>query len=105
MTDLEVLQATRALIADEEHFTTRSLARNDAGCCCNPSAPEASSWCLMGAWQRLREPSTRPYENYTNHQLALRMLCGRSDLFHVNDDLGHAAVLEMLDQAIERCTT
>jgi hypothetical protein len=92
LTNLEQLQATRALITAPERFTTKDMARDHRGRRCDPYAPEAYSWCVMGAWERA-----------TGCQAwLLRKLCDDEDITRVNDYHGHAAVLAMLDRASMR---
>jgi hypothetical protein len=97
--ELEQLQATRDLIADEKHFTKRAMARDGLGWPCDPSHPEASSWCVTGAWQRVTGAT---YHDSENSYDQLMELCDNRSIFAINDDPGHAAVLAMLDQAIAR---
>jgi hypothetical protein len=93
---LEALRATRALITDPKHFTTGIMARDHTGHTCDPYDAEASSWCVIGAWERITGASDNIKSDHV-----LRKLCG-DNLAHVNDSQGHEAVLEMLDKAIDR---
>lgn len=94
---LDLLRRARARIADPAHWTTHIEATDAVGLGCKPDDPCAVRWCALralvaegvhysvqeAAWERLRDSSVT------------------GSPASVNDDLGHAAVLAMYDQAIE----
>ncbi len=92
MTELEQLQATRALITAPEHFTQSAMARTRDGKPCWPLAPDAVCWCITGAWLRVGD--------YRRSSTVLTKLSDAHNPMVVNDEDGHAAVLAMLDRAI-----
>ena len=49
MTQLEILKAAKARIADKKHWCQRTLARTARGRGVHPCDPEAVSWCAVGA--------------------------------------------------------
>jgi hypothetical protein len=98
MTNLERLKATRALIADESNFTTIVMARDSKGVECASTAPEAARWCVVGAWLRI----TETYGQAAIISMQKLRELSNNNIFYVNDILGHKAVLNMLDDAIEK---
>jgi hypothetical protein len=98
-----LLVRARRRIADPARWVRFYLATDATGRRVQPTAPEAARWCAVGAlqaeagWravvhggQALRQATVRLYE-----------ACGRTPEY-VNDERGHAAVLEMYDEAIRR---
>jgi hypothetical protein len=88
------LPATRALIADKAHWTTGTLALADDGNPCDPDGNDACAWCLLGAFIRVTDLDIMKAEQV----LAKVLGCLPSV---VNDREGHAAVLALLDRAIQ----
>lgn len=106
MTPLEILIAAREKIADPEKWTREALARDSNGKRCEPTSPNAVSWCAQGsavavsggvALRTIKAALTQ----------ACRRQFPRGDWMapiwpgDVNDEKGHAAVMEMFDRAIE----
>jgi hypothetical protein len=97
LTELEQLQATRDLITDENNFTQHAMARDHEGAHCRPSSRQASCWCVTGAWLHVNE--------YRRSYVSLKKLCNGLNVYSINDEFGHAAVLAMLDRAIAKQDT
>jgi hypothetical protein len=89
------LPATRDLIADKAHWTTGTLALAADGVACAPQSPAACAWCLIGAFMRVTG-----LRGFTKAEGVLIGLL-RAVPVHVNDRDGHAAVLALLDRAIQ----
>lgn len=89
-------RAAKAKIADEAHWTTGVFARNLAGASVLPDNPNAVRYCAFGACEAVI-PSTWD---------TIELIRAAKELFSmpvtgVNDRLGHAAVMQMFDRAIE----
>lgn len=94
MTRKQQLQATRELIADPSRWTQEVPARTKNGAECGAFDEAAVSWCVEGAWRRV-----------TGSCDAFDLRCLLDDEpMEINDEQGHAAVLALLDSAIERET-
>jgi hypothetical protein len=119
MTDVDILRAARALIADERHFTRYRMARTADDVPVSPAARTAERWCAFGAIIRAiadADAVASEYEpNYCHVlQSAINMrfvLDGVAmDLwpqfapstFAANDNLGHDGALKLFDAAIAR---
>lgn len=114
---VELLLAARDRIADPYDWCQGTYSKDSDGCEIPADSPEASSWCAVGAlWWVSRETGESPAD-LRLIVLALRALAhplhsGRYDLpqlrlgsnqyavEYVNDRLGHAAVMDMYDDAI-----
>lgn len=99
MSPHEILIQARALIENSERWTQLAFARNEEGAKCPVTSPRACKWCATGAVQRIA------YLNNVSAALALTYLNTSSsevDAIHLNDCRGHAEVLQMFNDAIER---
>lgn len=98
MTLKDDLIEARAIIEDEEHWTQRTCARRADGRACVVDSSEAVRWCAGGAILKVTHD--------IGVHLALGAACpdGEYTVTRVNDILGHRAVLEMFDRAIEAAT-
>jgi len=98
-----VLCAARRLIEDPEHWTTGVLARDAAGEWIEPQDNGAVCWCAVGA-----VAAVSPDVDLEDQAATLldRTAEERGGVFasRVNDERGHAAVLEMYDAAIKAAT-
>ena len=89
----------RRRITDPRHWTTGAFARDAAGRKAFPRSAAAVAWCALGAVEvEVSRGSTN--SAWARDRLA-RAAGGLAPSF-VNDERGHAAVLEMFDQAIRR---
>lgn len=96
---LEVLREMRVLLAPPEAFTQGAYARDINGRKCAPLAPAAVCWCLHGAHSRV---DNWVHASHWDLDLALDpwLPPGAKDPVSVNDQLGHGAILALLDAAI-----
>lgn len=113
MTELEILTKARELIADPERWATGELARDAGGHKVPPDSPSACRWCAYGALQNFADDrDAGPLLDAAEGRLAdaaCDVLNATPEfdedadclIAHVNDDLGHAATLQMFDRAIE----
>lgn len=92
----ETLIAARALIADKERWTTGVWARDSKDVVCDPGDPRSARWCAHGALLAVASNTEAAFLALTTAH--------NTDPARVNDILGHTAVLEMYDRAIERAT-
>ena len=101
----QVLINARALIANPQHWTTRTLACGADGRHVEWHDRSASKWCAVGAIYRAA------YDLVGNQKEAMRIgdkvansICRRrwfgTALPTVNDAQGHAAVLAVFDKAL-----
>lgn len=106
----EALYATRQLLEDRAHWTTLCLARDFYGAEVSPESDSAERWCILGALRRVSDKiEQREGEGGSSAgfwSLARNTVFNSSrKLFNecpdrVNDTQGHAAVLEILDDAL-----
>ena len=101
----EDLKAARSLITDPSKWTVGWFARDAAGNKTSACGPEAVCFCTAGALIRVvnddhgRYFAAREYiYAYTAEKYGYEMHGG--DISAINDGLGHAAALDMLDKAI-----
>lgn len=101
MNNKEILISARTLIINPKNWMTGTHATNkDGDYACFPSDPEAACFCAFGALDRLGR--TDLY--YSHLENAAEVLYGTRDVArHVNDHLGHEAVIKMYDFAIDHC--
>lgn len=103
------LVAARALIADPSQWTTHSLARDAQGLGRLATDEDAVCFCAAGALQRVcggklgNVEGTYLYFKLWNVLDDAAAALGYGSTVHANDDVGHAAVLQCYDYAIEHC--
>ncbi len=111
----DVLVAARAKIADPAHWTQGFWARTPNGVTCIPSDPRAVCWCVGGAIEACLR-GVGQTDGFDELMLKLEPIAAeilglattsRLDdstrrVTRLNDTLGHAAALELLDRAIAR---
>lgn len=92
------LERVRARIEDPERWCTQVLARNVDGAEVGPENREAVRWCIQGAADREQIPDVvwDLLEDTSGRLYGLPMPAD------VNDAVGHAAVLRVLDEAERR---
>jgi hypothetical protein len=90
-----ILREARALIADRNRWTARVVARNADGFACHPCAAEAVRWCALGAIHKVAAGGK-------SAEIAFAAILDieHRDIAVVNDYIGHADVLAMLDRVI-----
>lgn len=101
MTALEILDCTIELLRDPAHWTKGSFARNAEGTNVGVRAPEAVSWCMLGAIDHCTPMST-----HLGHlvELEVSKVLGDKwygDLVRFNDDprRTHGGVIRVLKRA------
>lgn len=93
------IRRARALIEDEKNWTTVAFARAKNGCSVDPESPNACQFSGLGALRRARVLGARE----DSIDLRCQGLIGIAQTVTlINDDEGHAAVLALFDQMIER---
>lgn len=103
----EILQASRARIADPAHWTQHAYARDAAGKQVGYISNIAVCWCAHGSLlaESWKEVTIRNLRADLEASEALnevaRTLFDNASLAMVNDNIGHAAVLRIYDLAIQ----
>ena len=105
-----LLEATRELIREPEHWTQHAYARvRPGGRDVQPTNPMATCWCIAGAKIKAAADLgiSRNYGVDYESKLALLRACDRLfsdndviDYVGVNDTIGHTAVLRLLAVAL-----
>lgn len=100
----QIIQEALHLIAEEEHWTRCSMARNSEGDPCSVWDPAAVQFCAVGAlWRAANEfmdslGAFKLVETITKRVVELN---GRTDCLQTCNDLeGHAAVVGMFQVAL-----
>jgi len=102
---LEVLRDARESISDPARWTQCVDARTETGKAVRFDDPDAVRWCLMGAVWRSAQKLNKPYRVWDASYQSLKDAARRLKMFYIlpttiNDVVGHAAVLNLLDEAI-----
>lgn len=85
------------LLSDKTRWTQHVFARNQQGQTCRAEHPQAVCWCLEGAAMKVY-PHEKREAIFNQLRLAARNLY-QEGLLHVNDVLGHTAVLKVVKTA------
>jgi len=94
---LRLLEDARARILDPKHWTQNVIARNAAGEETGEDQPDAVCWCALGSiYRSAYELGIGPGTRSRAHRLLARPRA----LITTNDDMGHAAVIDLFDQTI-----
>lgn len=98
---LDVLKKARELIGDPSRWTQGLSARNANGGFVGVRSPDAICWCVGGAIEYVG--GTCPAAFTLLDQAAVEMTNDKGiyPYLFVNDKMGHADVMRMLDRAIE----
>jgi hypothetical protein len=98
---LQIVEAARILIADEQHWCRRHLAEDVNGVSVSPTSASAVKRCALGAVIAAAYQLTHDYNaaNQLGHEV-LGAHYRAATLMHVNDIRGHAAVLALFDEVI-----
>lgn len=100
MTPRELLVAARARVEDPARWTTGSPARDRRGSVTRSRYPQAVCWCATGAVLSFgAAPYIESYSLWVLDDLAHSLYEMTTE--SVNDRLGHTAVLDLFDRAIE----
>jgi hypothetical protein len=98
---VEILKAARALIEDPERWTQHEYAVKGDGSGTFSLDVDARQWCATGALQRvLAGQIASETEAFIILESAAQDL-DVDGIIGVNDELGHAAVMQMYNKAIE----
>jgi hypothetical protein len=102
VTTVEVLIAAKTLIEDPERWTQHEYALRADGSGTFSLDVDARQWCATGALQRVQDSqiASETTEAFIILESAARTL-DIDGIVGVNDDLGHAAVMQMYNKAIE----
>jgi hypothetical protein len=98
---IQIVEAARILIADEQHWCRRNLANDVNGVPISPTSCRAVKWCGLGAVIAAAYQLTHDYD--AAHRLGHEALVpryGAATLIYVNDTRGHAATLALFDEVI-----
>ena len=95
---ISLLQKARARITDPKNHTTNVFARNKNNFYTDPTLPDATCWCAVGALRA--EAPVQPILAQAVQALSLGMPEGRTNIANFNDESTHTEVLEMFDKAI-----
>ena len=93
----EALKEMREFLQDEKRFCKITSARDIDGNPVNSHSKKARSWCIEGLYYMLG----------LSHNMVVKYLHEAAEslfnknLIWVNDSLGHAAILQVIDEAIE----
>jgi hypothetical protein len=100
----QIIEEALRLIAEEEHWTRCSMARNREGDPCSVWDPAAVRFCAVGAlWRAANElmGTIEAFELVETIAKQVGDINGRSDCLQTcNDVEGHAAVVGMLQVAL-----
>lgn len=103
MTTVEILVAAQELIRDPARWCQYTLAQTQDGAPTNVMSPTAVRWCTQGARYRVSRQGKANFDADYDALVALDMAANRlfsSTSVLVNDNLGHATVMRMFDEAI-----
>ena len=107
----EVLHKTRQILSDESRWTQGVTARNQRGNAVNATSEAAVQWCLIGAIGKAVQDVRHREPTWDDIGVEARKLnphitklhgWGAHTLTSINDSLGYEAVMELLDEALER---
>jgi hypothetical protein len=100
----QIIEEALHLIAEEEHWTRCSMARNSEGDPCSVWDPAAVRFCAVGAlWRAAAELMHDPNVFQAVESSAQQVVAsnGRADALQTLNDLeGHAAVVQMFRTAL-----
>lgn len=102
MSGAAILVGAKTLIRDPQFHTRQAFARSRNWVPVVSASPLACSWCALGALtvaeqgESIRDLSAA---REALNEAAFRL--GKNSPSIVNDELGHAAVMKMFDEAIE----
>lgn len=96
--EIAILRRAREIISDPAKWTQGAFARDSQGSMIPPNHTAACSWCAIGALSRAAFELKAPPGFGAG---ALDMLGALRPLNDINDEEGHAAVLDLFDKALE----
>jgi hypothetical protein len=98
---IQIVEAARILIADEQHWCRGDLARDANGVGVCPTSDSATKRCGLGALIMAAYQLTN--DRREAHDVAIKAMRprhGSATLVNVNDVRGHTAVLALFDEVI-----
>jgi hypothetical protein len=100
----QIIEEALHLIAEEEHWTRCSMARNSEGDPCSVWDPAAVRFCAVGAlWRAANElmGDLEPFELVETIAKRVVEINGRTDCLQTRNDLeGHSSVVQMFRTAL-----
>lgn len=99
MASADIIRAARARIADPKNWTECASARDAQGRAVSSINPKACSWCALGAVLSVSHGKGNA-ELVALETAVDQLFPDQVFIAGVNDNLGHAAVLQMYDAAI-----
>lgn len=101
MTQINPLRQARDLIADRKYWCSGTLAADKSGFRISPFSIDAEQWCAEGALMYCANKKPAWDTSWFDYlRTAAEELFGKPP-FLVNDRMGHTAVLQMFDRAIQ----
>ena len=97
-TPVEIRTGAREILSDPARWTVEASARDDEGWSVSPLDKSAVCWCAIGAVSKVSANNDPAFHQAVN---ALYDVTGRP-IWHVNDEDGREAVLDVFNKAIER---
>lgn len=100
MNTAEVLQAVRERLTPRDQWSRDALALDAKGRPVDPNTAKAVSWHLFGALKYEVGPAILEHPAYRLLSTTAMDHFGETSLF-VNESMGHKAVLQLLDVALQ----
>ena len=101
----QIIEGALDILSEERHWTRCSMARNSEGHPCSVWDPAAVRFCAVGAlWRAAFELMDTLNSFELVETIAKRVvdINGRTDCLQMHNDLeGHAAIVRMLQVALE----
>lgn len=99
MNTLEAIKAVRKLITDPKHWTQGAFARDANGNSTDTCGPNATCWCIAGAITKV-DIDAKGINGDIYGELAKST--EGDGIVYVNDNLGHKAILNVINKTITR---
>jgi len=96
----QLLKEAKSLIEDPQHWNEEYFARNSKGQDCRSRDPEAVAWCAWGAINKVTDSHNNDAAANFLYRSAFDLF-KKKEIWEVNDCIGHTAVMQMYDRAIE----
>lgn len=102
MNDKQTLQAMRQLLDKPEHWTQGYYAHTHDGNETDALGPDATCWCLLGAYGKVTEQYPTRLQMTDVHHLTKILDLDHVHEFNDRSDVTHADIIKVLDDAIAR---
>jgi hypothetical protein len=96
----EVLIRAKSLIEDPKHWAQNYYAYSAEGTMTGVDSEDAVSWCALGATFKMTNGEA-DLASELLQAASVDLFSDGYDVISVNDELGHASVMQMYDKAIE----